>query len=30
LYLTQLQEHANDVAANPQRWLPWNYQATPA
>jgi transposase len=25
-YLTQLQEHAEQVAANPQRWLPWNYQ----
>jgi len=25
-YLTQLQEHAEQVAANPQRWMPWNYQ----
>ena len=25
-YLTQLQEHAEQVAAEPQRWLPWNYR----
>jgi len=24
-YLTQLQQHAEQVAAAPQRWLPWNY-----
>lgn len=24
-YLTQLQEHADEVGADPQRWLPWNY-----
>jgi transposase len=27
-YLTQLQEHAEAVAANPQRWMPWNYRET--
>jgi hypothetical protein len=26
-YLTQLQEHADQLAANPERWLPWNYRA---
>ncbi len=26
-YLTQLQEHADHLAANPLRWLPWNYRA---
>ena len=25
-YLTQLQEHADELAANPQEWLPWNYR----
>ncbi len=25
-YLTQLQEHAEQVAANPQLWIPWNYR----
>jgi transposase len=25
-YLTQLQEHADEVAASPQRWMPWNYR----
>jgi transposase len=25
-YLTQLQEHAEAVAANPQLWMPWNYR----
>jgi transposase len=25
-YVTQLQEHAEQVATSPQRWLPWNYQ----
>jgi hypothetical protein len=24
-YLTELQRHAEDVASNPARWLPWNY-----
>ena len=27
-YLTQLQRHARELAADPARWLPWNYQAT--
>jgi hypothetical protein len=27
-YLTVLQQHADAVAANPERWLPWNYRAT--
>jgi hypothetical protein len=26
-YLTQLQQHAEQLASNPQRWLPWNYRA---
>ena len=26
-YLTQLQEHADRVAANPELWMPWNYRA---
>ncbi len=25
-YLTQLQEHAEQVAANPPLWMPWNYR----
>jgi hypothetical protein len=25
-YLTQLQQHADQVAACPERWLPWNYR----
>ncbi len=25
-YLTQLQEHADRVAADPARWMPWNYR----
>lgn len=25
-YLTALQEHADEVAAAPSQWLPWNYQ----
>jgi transposase len=24
-YLTQVQENVDEVAANPQRWMPWNY-----
>jgi transposase len=27
-YLNQLQLHANEVADNPDRWMPWNYQDT--
>jgi transposase len=26
-YLTQLQRHADAVAARPQLWMPWNYRA---
>lgn len=25
-YLTQLQRHARELAANPSAWMPWNYQ----
>jgi hypothetical protein len=25
-YLTELQRHADQVAAHPERWLPWNYR----
>jgi transposase len=24
-YLTELQRHADEVAAHPERWMPWNY-----
>src|SRR5262245_59974287 len=27
-YLTQLQRHADQVAVNPELWMPWNYRAT--
>jgi transposase len=27
-YLTQLQQHADLVAASPELWLPWNYRTT--
>ncbi|HEN47296.1 MAG TPA: IS66 family transposase [Mizugakiibacter sp.] len=27
-YLTELYRNAEDVAANPDRWLPWNYHET--
>ena len=27
-YLTELQRHAPEVAANPADWMPWNYQQT--
>jgi transposase len=27
-YLTALQHHHDEVAANPERWMPWTYQAT--
>jgi hypothetical protein len=26
-YLTQLQRHADAVAASPELWMPWNYRA---
>ena len=25
-YLTALQQHADQVVASPDRWLPWNYR----
>ena len=27
-YLTQLQQHADELAHNPAQWMPWNYPAT--
>lgn len=27
-YLTQLQQHAGELARNPSAWMPWNYRAT--
>lgn len=27
-YLTELQKHSADLSANPQDWMPWNFQAT--
>jgi transposase len=27
-YLTQLQRHAQELAANPADWMPWNYRET--
>jgi len=27
-YLTELQRHAQEVAANPASWMPWNYRET--
>jgi len=27
-YLTQLQQHAVELARNPSRWMPWNYRET--
>ena len=27
-YLTELQRHAPEVAANPSQWMPWTYQET--
>jgi transposase len=27
-YLTDLQRHAEDLAKDPERWMPWNYGAT--
>ncbi|HEV2424504.1 MAG TPA: IS66 family transposase [Terriglobia bacterium] len=27
-YLTELQRHAQELAANPTEWMPWNYRAT--
>jgi hypothetical protein len=25
-YLTELQRHARELAANPAQWMPWNYR----
>ena len=25
-YLAQLQRHAKEVRAHPDRWMPWNYR----
>ena len=27
-YLTELERHADELAANPSDWMPWNYRAT--
>jgi len=27
-YLTELQHHAQDLAAQPEKWMPWNYRET--
>ena len=27
-YLTELERHAGELAANPQDWMPWNYRKT--
>ena len=27
-YLTELQRHAEKLAANPADWMPWNYRQT--
>jgi hypothetical protein len=27
-YLTELQRHARELAANPSAWMPWNYRET--
>jgi hypothetical protein len=27
-YLTELQRHAQNLAANPAEWMPWNYRET--
>jgi hypothetical protein len=27
-YLTELQRHADELATNPHRWMPWNYRQT--
>jgi transposase len=29
-YLTELQQHTEALAANPERWMPWNYREAPA
>jgi hypothetical protein len=27
-YLTELQRHAQELSAEPARWMPWNYRQT--
>jgi hypothetical protein len=27
-YLTELDRHADELAAKPSDWMPWNYRAT--
>ncbi len=27
-YLTELQQHASELARNPSAWMPWNYRET--
>jgi transposase len=27
-YLTELERHSGEMAANPQDWMPWNYRQT--
>ena len=27
-YLTELQRHAQELAANPASWMPWSYRET--
>jgi hypothetical protein len=27
-YLTEIERHAEEAAAEPRRWLPWNYRET--
>ena len=27
-YLTELERHADELASNPQRWMPWSYRQT--
>ena len=27
-YLTEIQRHAQELAANPAEWMPWSYQDT--
>ena len=27
-YLTELERHTDELATNPQRWMPWNYRRT--
>jgi hypothetical protein len=29
-YLTELQRHAEDLAARPEDWMPWNYSSRPS